>query len=53
MGIRMVRGDITTQPVDAVTASQHALELSEVRFVLFSDEALEAFSAALAGLTPG
>jgi hypothetical protein len=39
--------------VQAVAASQHQRDFAEVRFVLFSDEALEAFSVALAGLAPG
>ena len=39
--------------VRAVQASQHGPELTEVRFVLFSDEAIEAFTAALAELASG
>ena len=33
--------------VQAVHVSQHASQLAEVRFVLFSDEAIEAFTVAL------
>ena len=50
---RWPMADAARIAVQAVAASQHQRDLAEVRFVLFSDEALEAFSAALAGLAPG
>ena len=50
---RWPMADAARIAVQAVAASQHRRDLAEVRFVLFSDEALEAFSAALAGLAPG
>ncbi|MGO8957638.1 MAG: O-acetyl-ADP-ribose deacetylase [Streptosporangiaceae bacterium] len=39
--------------VRAVQESQHGPELTEIRFVLFTDEAVEAFTAVLGGLAPG
>ncbi len=39
--------------VRAVQASPHRPEPAEVRFVLFSDEAIEAFAVALSSLAPG
>lgn len=50
---RWPMADAARIAVQAVAASQHQRDLAEVRFVLFSDEALEAFSVALAGLAPG
>lgn len=50
---RWPMADAARIAVRAVHASQHGPELAEVRFVLFSDDAIKAFTAALAGLAPG
>ena len=50
---RWPMADAARIAVRAVQASQHGSELTEVRFVLFSDAAIEAFTAALAELAPG
>jgi O-acetyl-ADP-ribose deacetylase len=50
---RWPMADAARIAVQAVAASQHGRDLAEVRFVLFSDEALGAFAAALAALAPG
>jgi O-acetyl-ADP-ribose deacetylase len=49
---RWPMADAARIAVQAVAASQYARGLSEVRFVLFSDEALQAFSTAFAALAP-
>ncbi len=45
--------DAARVAVHAVAGSQHGRDLAEVRFVLFSHEALEVFEAALAALAYG
>jgi O-acetyl-ADP-ribose deacetylase len=50
---RWPMADAARIAVQAVAASQHGRDLAEVRFVLFSDDALEAFSAALGGPAAG
>jgi O-acetyl-ADP-ribose deacetylase len=50
---RWPMADAARIAVQAVAGSQHERDLAEVRFVLFSDDALEAFSATLGGPAAG